>query len=60
MNDGHYIAVGAGFGFFVSERDFRDLQDLANALGKVQFLGVTRDGQSLFGTREEILEHPDS
>lgn len=60
LNDGHYVQVGLGFGFYVPESDYQELQRLANTTGRIQFLGITRDGNPLYGSRDAITAHPDS
>lgn len=60
LTEGHYITIGCNVGFYLPELDFQAAQSRANELRKIQFLGLTRDGEILSGTREEILEHPDS
>jgi hypothetical protein len=60
LTAGHYVQVGLGFGFYVPELDFAELQALANVTRNIQFLCVTKAGAPLYGTREEILEHPES
>jgi hypothetical protein len=60
LTAGHYIQVGMGFGFYVPEADFAELQKLANVTHRIQFLGVTTTGEPIYGTREEIHARPDS
>ena len=60
LTAGHYVQISLGTGFYVPERDFAELQKLANLTRKIQFLGVTKSGESMFGTREEIAARPDS
>jgi hypothetical protein len=60
LSTGHYVQIGMGLGFYVPERDYADLQALANVTRRTQFLGITKTGEPLFGTREEIAAHPES
>jgi len=61
LTAGRYIQLAMGLGFYVPESDFQTVQELANVTGRVQFLGVTRDGAAIVGTsRAEILEREDS
>jgi hypothetical protein len=60
LDRGHYIQVGIGTGFYVPEDDFQTLQARANETHTVQFLGVTKAGAPILGTREEIHANPES
>lgn len=60
LTAGHYVQVGMGMGFYVPEEAFQSAQSKANLTGKIQFLGVTKNGVQIHGTREEILDHPNS
>ena len=60
LRAGHYVQIALGLGFYVPEADYQRAQELANESGKVQFLGVTRDGRALAGTREQVLTSADS
>lgn len=59
LNDGHYVQVGMGLGFYVPEADFQIVQRLANESRKVQFLSVDRLGRPLYGSRDELLTNPE-
>lgn len=59
LTEGHYVQLGLGLGFYVPESDFQVAQQRANETGKVQFLGISKDGRALHGTREEIKAMPD-
>ncbi|HTH42865.1 MAG TPA: hypothetical protein VL498_06855 [Terracidiphilus sp.] len=59
LNEGHYVQVGIGLGFYVPEADFETVQRLANETRKVQFLSVDRLGRPLYGSREDLLNNPD-
>lgn len=60
LREGHYVQISLGMGFYVPEAAFHAAQQRATATGRIQFLGVTRDGRVLQGERETILAHPDS
>lgn len=60
LESGVFIPVAAGAGFYVPELEYHELKALATATKRVQFLGVTKDGRCLFGTREQILDSPES
>ena len=60
LTSGHYVQIGMGMGFYVPEEDYQRVQALADETRKVQFLGVTRNGQPLTGRRDEINNHPES
>lgn len=60
LRAGHYVQIALGLGFYVPESDYQCAQELANETGKVQFIGVTRDGRALAGTRDHVLNSADS
>ena len=60
LQSGHYVQVGLGMGFYVPESDFEALQERANQTHKIQFLGVTKAGIPLTGSREQILDDPNT
>lgn len=47
LTSGRWIQVGGSLGFFVPESDYQLAQLEADLTGRVQFLGVTRDGRAL-------------
>jgi hypothetical protein len=60
LTGGEYIKVGINTGFYVPKADYDLLKTKADETGKLQFLGVTKSGAPIHGTREEILDHPES
>lgn len=60
LREGHYVQISLGMGFYVPEVAFHAAQQRATATGRIQFLGVARDGRVLEGDHETILGHPDS
>ena len=60
LDRGHYIQIGLGTGFYVPESDFQLVQGRANETGRVQFLGVTKAGAPIHGTRDEIHANSES
>lgn len=60
LESGHYVQIGMGLGFYVPEAAFQAAQAAANESRKVQFLGVTKAGEPITGTRESIFDHPES
>ena len=61
LTAGRYIQISLGLGFYVPEEDFNSVQALANATGRVQFLGITKAGAAIVGaSRDELLTREDS
>lgn len=60
LNRGHYIQIGLGTGFYVPEADFQQVQERADETRQVQFLGVTKEGTPIHGTRDDIHANPQS
>jgi hypothetical protein len=60
LDRGHYIQIGLGTGFYIPEADYQTAQSLANESRQVQFVGVTKAGLAIHGTREEIHANPES
>lgn len=60
LDRGHYVQIGLGTGFYIPESDYEQAQAAADETRKCQFVGVTKAGYGLHGTREEILENPES
>jgi hypothetical protein len=60
LDRGHYIQIGLGTGFYIPECDYQAALTRANDLHQVQFVGVTKGGQAIHGTHEEIHGHPES
>jgi len=60
LDRGHYIQVGLGTGFYVPEAEYQQAQAQANETRSVQFIGVTKAGAAIRGTRDEIHANPDS
>lgn len=51
---GHFIPIGLGGGFYIPEADFQLAQGHANITGKVQFVGLAKDGSAIHATREAL------
>lgn len=60
LERGHYIQIGLGTGFYIPEADYQAAQARANELRAVQFVGITKGGKALHGTRDEIHGNRDS
>jgi len=60
IEQGHYIQIGLGTGFYIPESDYEAAQSRANEMRQVQFVGVTRAGIPIHGTRDEIHANPES
>lgn len=60
LTQGHYIQVGMGTGFYVPEADYQLALARATESRAVQFLGVTKAGAAIHGTRDDIHQHPHS
>jgi len=55
---GVYIPVGLGHGFYIPAADYEAAQARAAIAGKVQFVGLARDGSAVHGTRDELQRDP--
>lgn len=55
---GHFIQVGVCSGFYIPEADYQLALDRANESGKVQFVGLAKNGSGIHATREALHVDP--